>query len=96
VNDLRTIFLVNDKRILGIILQELEALVSKHRIHSQEQDEILRQGIVPTILPGSQELKDLIDKSRKGIVEKDKFIIKPCRGSRGAGHLLGEVLSSEE
>ncbi|KAF7593531.1 hypothetical protein BBP40_011259 [Aspergillus hancockii] len=96
VNDLRTVFLLNDKRILGIIHQELETLVNEHHVLTKDQAEILRRGIVPTILPGSQELKELINQSRKGIVKKDDFIIKPCRGSRGAGHLLGEQLSLEE
>jgi hypothetical protein len=96
VNDLRTIFHVNDKRILGIIHQEIDALVNKHYVLTAPQAELLRNRIVPTILPGSPELKDLLSQCRNGTRRRKDFIIKPCRGGRGVGHILGESLSAEE
>ncbi|KAL4870424.1 hypothetical protein BDV12DRAFT_195368 [Aspergillus spectabilis] len=48
INDMREIFLVADKRILGIVLQELGDLVHKHGILTLEQAKILREHIVPT------------------------------------------------
>jgi len=48
-NDLRTIFLVHDKRMLGIVLQELDSLVYRHNVLTLEEAEMLRNGIVPTI-----------------------------------------------
>lgn len=54
VNDLRVSLLVNDQRFLGIILQELNSLVTKHGILTQDQAEALQQCIVLTLLPGSQ------------------------------------------
>ncbi|KIM94579.1 hypothetical protein OIDMADRAFT_135699 [Oidiodendron maius Zn] len=96
VNDLRTIFHVNDKRILGIIHQEIDALVNKHGVLTAAQGELLQRGVVPTTLPGSPELEDLISQCRNGIVKKEDFIVKPCRGGRGFGHILGESLSTEE
>jgi hypothetical protein len=51
-NDMRTIFLVHDKRMLGIVLQEIQSLVHEHNVLTAEEGEILRHGIVPTFLPG--------------------------------------------
>ena len=53
MSDLRTIFLLNDKRFLGIIHQELETLVSKHNVLIAEQAEVLRQRIVVITLIAS-------------------------------------------
>lgn len=92
VNDLRTILFVNDQRFLGIILQELEDLVDKHKILTSVQARVIQEGIVPTVLPGSPELKSKwVDRCMK-----DGYILKASRQSRGEGHLLGEELSAEE
>ena len=90
VNDIRTTLLVNDERFLGIVLQEVENLVNKQNILTPEAGEILREGIVPTILPGSPELKS------KRLGTKNDYILKASRQSRGRGHVLGEELSEEE
>lgn len=97
VNDFRTALLVNDQRFLGIILQEIANLVDKHKVLTPEQAQILRKGIVPTILPGSQELKALwVDCRNQGEAIKNDFILKASRESRGKGHLLGDELSTVE
>lgn len=97
VNDLRTSLLVNDERFLGIILQEVEDLINKHKILTPEQGRILQEGIVPTFLPGSQELKSKqLSGSNQGESTKNNYILKASRQSRGKGHLLGEELSEEE
>ncbi|RAL03058.1 uncharacterized protein BO80DRAFT_24723 [Aspergillus ibericus CBS 121593] len=93
VNDMRSVLLVHDKRILGVLLEELDSLVDKHRVLTVEQAELLRQGIVPTINPGSTELEQLIDKSTESSMAKDSYIIKPVRSARGDGILLGRDLS---
>lgn len=96
VNDIRTILLVADKRILGIVLQELDALVDDYKVLTAEQARILRDGIVPTILPGSSELKDLMSQGCSNPDLKNEFIIKPCRDAESVGILFGDELLGEE
>lgn len=97
VNDLRTSLFVNDQRFLGIILQELDGLVEKHKVLTPDQARILQEGIVPTILPGSPELKKiLLSNINPGNTLKNAFMLKAARSSRGVGHLIGEELSTEE
>ncbi|PLB46459.1 hypothetical protein P170DRAFT_477341 [Aspergillus steynii IBT 23096] len=95
-NDIRTIFLIHDKRILGILRQELDDLVSKHRVLTQRQADLLRERVVFTILPGSKELQQLIHSHREGKVSKDEFILKPIRSGRGQGIVFGQDLSTSE
>ncbi|KAI9040407.1 uncharacterized protein KD926_008364 [Aspergillus affinis] len=96
VNDLRISLLVNDQRFLGIILQELDALVNKHNILNADQAKTLQEGIVPTLLPGSPELKNWMRTYKQSEVSKDDYILKAARQSRGKGHLLGADLSPQE
>ncbi|OQD67627.1 hypothetical protein PENPOL_c003G03580 [Penicillium polonicum] len=97
VNDLRTSLFVNDQRLLGIILQELNNLVEKHKVLTSDQARILQEGIVPTILPGSPELKKTFLNQRNQVdTLKNDFMLKAARASRGNGHLIGEDLSTEE
>ena len=96
VNDLRTSLFVNDQRFLGIILQELNDLVERHQVLTPDQARILQEGIVPTILPGSAELKRIFSKSKHGEILKNNFMLKAARASRGNGHRIGDELSAEE
>lgn len=97
INDFRTILFVNDQRFLGIILQEVDSLVAKHKILTPEQGQLLRQGIVPTVLPGSRELKEIVASGhdQEGD-QKNLYILKAARESRGKGHVLGVQLSAAE
>lgn len=97
INDFRTILFVNDQRFLGIILQEVDNLVANHKILTPEQGQILRQGIVATVLPGSRELKEIVASghNQEG-VQKNRYILKAARESRGKGHVLGVELSAAE
>ncbi|KAF4971965.1 hypothetical protein FZEAL_9703 [Fusarium zealandicum] len=94
VNDPRIVFIAHDKRILGIILQELDALVHKHGAITCAQAQLLRDGIVPTILPCSPELKALL--ASRDVTNKDNFILKPFRLARGSGIQPGKDLASSE
>lgn len=96
VNDLRSIFFAHDKRLLGIILQELNDLVSKHRVLTSEQVQILQQGIAPTIIPGSPELKHLIIMELKSKNIKDQFILKPARLGDSEGIIFGRDMTTKE
>jgi hypothetical protein len=71
VNDLRISLLVNDERFLGIILQVLDVLVTKHGILTPDQANALQQGIVPTLLPGSPQLKQWMERVNQDEASKD-------------------------
>ncbi|GFF79729.1 LOW QUALITY PROTEIN: hypothetical protein IFM47457_04992 [Aspergillus lentulus] len=73
VNDLRISLLVSDERFLGIILQELDILPTKHGILTPDQANALQQGIVPTLLSGSPELKQWMERNNQDKASKDKW-----------------------
>ncbi|KAI4183018.1 MAG: hypothetical protein L6R41_005649 [Letrouitia leprolyta] len=95
-NDLRSIFLVHDKRMLGIVLQELEDLVSVRRIMTVNEADTLRRGIALTIVPGSRTIHALTKMSGIWPGLKDEFVLKPIRSGKGAGILFGDELSYDE
>ncbi|KAJ3532509.1 hypothetical protein NM208_g8406 [Fusarium decemcellulare] len=78
LNDLRTILLVHDKRLLGILPQELPGMVARGVLTTDEAD-IVAAGIVETLVPGSAELQALLQKSAADSTVKDGFVYKPCR-----------------
>lgn len=94
-NDLRTILLVHDKRMLGIIKQELPSLVGRNVLTSTQAD-TLDAGIVDSVLPGSPELAALLRASRASSTVKDDYILKPIRGGKGAGILFGDEMAQAE
>lgn len=94
-NDMRTILLVHDKRMLGIIKQEIPGLVARG-VLSPSQSSILDKGIVDTVLPGSPELKTILQASKLSPQLKNEYILKPIRGGKGAGIVFGEDLSAKE
>ncbi|KAE8147207.1 hypothetical protein BDV25DRAFT_142964 [Aspergillus avenaceus] len=97
VNDLRSIFLVHDKRLLGIILQELQDLVHKHQVLTLEQVDMLERGIAPTLIPSSPELEQLISHNRDDSIEiKDDFIVKPAGKGDSEGITRGRDMSVDE
>jgi hypothetical protein len=73
VDDPRISLLVNDERFLGIILQELDILVTNHGILTPDQADALQQGIVPTLLPGSPQLKQWMERNNQDEASKDKW-----------------------
>jgi hypothetical protein len=94
-NDMRTVLLVHDKRMLGIVRQELTDLVARG-VLTKMQAEALDSGIVQAILPGSNELNTLI---RASIVTPDLrhgYILKPIRSGKGDGIVFGEDLTAAE
>jgi len=96
-NDLRTILLVHDKRMLGIVTQELPHLVTR-QILTPSQAQLLTRGITETILPGpsSKELSRLLKQCTRSPDLKDQYILKPVRGGKGAGIIFGDELTPEE
>ena len=94
-NDLRTLLLVHDKRMLGIVQQELGRLV-KQQVLTPAQARVLDEGIVDTYLPNSPQLSSLLQKSISSPSLKDDYIIKPVRGGKGEGIIFGDDLTVEE
>ncbi|KAH7136899.1 hypothetical protein B0J13DRAFT_506644 [Dactylonectria estremocensis] len=94
-NDMRTILLVHDKRMLGIVKQELQPLVAR-KVITQMQAKVLERGIVDTILPASDEMDRLLQACKLCPELKDAYILKPIRGGKGAGIVFGDEVGSEE
>jgi hypothetical protein len=95
-NDIRSMLLIHDKRILGILHQELDDLVAKHHVLTKRQADLLRKRVVFTIIPGAKELEQLTDSYYQGNVSKNDFILKPIRSGRGEGIVLGQELNTFE
>ncbi|EEP79913.1 predicted protein [Uncinocarpus reesii 1704] len=95
-NDMRTILLVHDKRMLGIVLQELDDLVARHGVLTEEQALVLRDGIAQTIIPGSPAMEAFIRQCESEPGLKDGYLLKPIRSGKGAGIIFGDEASLEE
>ncbi|KAL0943351.1 uncharacterized protein CTRU02_201237 [Colletotrichum truncatum] len=93
-NDMRTILLVHDKRMLGIIKQEIPDLVAR-RVLTPMQAHVLGNGVVDTILPGSGELQDLIQASITSPQLRYGYILKPIRSGKGDGIVFGEDVGED-
>jgi hypothetical protein len=94
-NDFRSILLTHDKRMLGIVKQELNSLVSRDVI-TRIQAKILDQGIANTILPGSDELHKLLISSQMFPKLRYQYLLKPIRSGKGDGIVFGDELTSDE
>jgi hypothetical protein len=94
-NDLRTILLVHDKRMLGIVREELDSLVGRS-VLSEAQADILRNGIAETLLPGSIEVGELLRRSVESPGLRKDYLLKPIRGGKGAGIIFGDEVSASE
>lgn len=95
VNDMRTAFLTNDKRLLGILWEEVDSLAQKH-VLTTEEAATLRDALIPTYNPGSAPLQEIVRQSRTNPLAKDKYIIKAIRGAGGRDIYYGAALSQEE
>lgn len=93
-NDMRTILLVHDKRMLGIVRQELGPLVAR-KVITKAQAGILDKRIAETILPCSPQLERLFLQSRSCRELRHQYILKPVRGGRGIGIIFGDATTSD-
>ncbi|KAL7956545.1 hypothetical protein V8C34DRAFT_288208 [Trichoderma compactum] len=94
-NDMRTILLVHDKRMLGIIKQEL-AKQAFLGIITERQAVILDRSIADTYLPGSNGLRDLLIHSESHPQVRQDYILKPIRSGKGDGIKFGDSITDEE
>ncbi|RBR05716.1 uncharacterized protein FIESC28_11305 [Fusarium coffeatum] len=93
-NDLRTVFIVHDKRLLGIIPEELPGIVSRG-VLTAEEAEIVAAGITQTINPGSEGVRDLLRDSKENPDLRKGYIYKPCRDGMGHGIELGRNMTQK-
>ncbi len=96
INDLRSIFLVHDKRMLAVILEEIEDLVTQHKILTRQEATILRNGISPTFLPTSPTWHSLLGHCKAMPTAKDHWVLKATRGGFGHDHVFGTSVSNDE
>ncbi|KAJ5771926.1 Zn-dependent exopeptidase [Penicillium odoratum] len=94
-NDMRTILFAHDKRMLGIVREELGSLLSR-KVITLQQAKYLKRGITPTILPGSKDMEKFIASCEVFENSKDGFILKPIRGGKGKGILFGDELDNAD
>jgi hypothetical protein len=94
-NDMRTVFLVHDKRMLGIVKQELDHLVARH-VLTLSQAETLDKSIADTFLPGSLRLAKLLKISKSSPEIRGEFLLKPVRGGKGEGIKFGDEYEPSE
>ncbi|KAM0480058.1 hypothetical protein ACHAP7_005266 [Fusarium lateritium] len=94
LNDPRTVFIVHDKRLLGIIPEELPVMVSRGILTPEEAD-LVASGIIQTINPGSEGMRNLLRASVADENVRKDYIYKPCRDGMGHGILLGRNLTQE-
>ncbi|KAF5662851.1 hypothetical protein FHETE_7745 [Fusarium heterosporum] len=94
LNDPRTVFIVHDKRLLGIVPEELPGMISRGVLTPEEAD-LVASGIIQTINPGSEGIRDLLRESIKDDNVRKDYIYKPCRDGMGHGIELGRNLTQE-
>lgn len=95
-NDFRTVYLVHDKRMLGIIPQELDSLVRDHRVITSQEAQLLKSSIVPTFIPGSEQLRNLLRDIQLVKETKDDFILKPVGSGKGKAIVFGTDVTTED
>lgn len=81
--------------MLGLVLEELDALVNIQQVLTSSQAEILRRGITPTIIPGSHGMRALIQTAYENHGVKDDLLLKPIRGGKGAGIVFGSDMTPQ-
>ncbi|KAJ5503924.1 hypothetical protein N7463_006798 [Penicillium fimorum] len=94
-NDMRTILLGHDKRMLGLVLEELNSLTTRNII-TPKQAEWLERGLAHTVLPGSTGLNQFIENCKSSDAFQNEYLLKPIRGGKGAGILFGDEVGHSD
>lgn len=89
-NDMRTVLLTHDKRMLGVVKQDLQALVAR-KVLTLQQAQVLDLGIADTFLPGSPSLRSLHVACKIAPNLRTGYLLKPIRGGKGVGMLSWRV-----
>jgi len=91
-NDLRTVYLAHDKRMLGLVRKELHWLIQWGKI-TPAQAVILENGLAETYTPSDKMWGWLAGRTVPG--EKDNWVLKKCLSGKGDGMLFGRDLDEE-
>jgi hypothetical protein len=94
-NDMRTILLVHDKRMLGIVRHEAPRLVTR-KVITSAQAKSLQRGIVDTILPGSPQMRNILQNCESSSNLRNGYILKPIRSGKGDGIVFGDDVTQKE
>ncbi|KAL9655804.1 hypothetical protein ABK040_005031 [Willaertia magna] len=100
VNDFRTIFIVHDKRFLGILFDK--ELMKEELLFEDEIVDLLQKIIVPTFhlkflnKLENYSLPNTLQQNYLQKLEKDDWILKPYLFGKGEGIIFGEVLKTQE
>ena len=89
INDLRTVFLLNDQRLLGVLWDEIDNLVNVQRALTEEEADLIRNGVVPSYLPSSPTWKSVMEECARDAHFKDRYVLKATRSGSGNGHIFG-------
>lgn len=95
INDLRSVFFVNDQRFLGVVYEELYELVSRGTLAQHEADTV-SQGLTPSFLPTSSTWSKVIEESKVDPTTKDQWVLKYARSGLSKGHIFGRVTDGTE
>ncbi|KAK6348732.1 hypothetical protein TWF718_006519 [Orbilia javanica] len=90
INDLRTIMLVHDKRMLGLVRHQLVGLVTRN-ILSIQAAALLENSIAETCLPGTLEYQAAVGSDRT-----QQWLFKPAGSGKGAGIIFRHDVPEEE
>ncbi|KAL7919893.1 hypothetical protein ACQKWADRAFT_299944 [Trichoderma austrokoningii] len=91
INDLRSVFLLHDKRLLAIVLEELDSLLEQGVVDTMEA-QLLKESIAPSYVPGSAGWHKAISSPNA----KEGLMLKDARGGIGRGHVFGHNVTQEE
>lgn len=94
-NDLRTIFLVHDKRMLGIIRQELPGL-EERKILTNSQATLLSENIAETLIPSCSEYTTLYNVFERFPETRHDWLFKPAGRGKGEGIVFGANVDEKE
>lgn len=95
INDMRSIPLVHHKRMLGILLEELPSLQEAGHITAEEAL-ALHNGIVPTIIPGSSSMQQVLTDYERDPTLKHRYFPKAARLGWEQNQIRGLDLSQAE
>ncbi|KAF3935430.1 hypothetical protein ABW20_dc0105679 [Dactylellina cionopaga] len=90
INDMRTIMLVHDKRMLGLVRQQLVSLISRS-VLSIQAAALLENSIAETYLPGTPGYLEALSSPRE-----QQWLFKPAGSGKGAGIVFRQDLLENE
>ncbi|KAK6519214.1 hypothetical protein TWF281_003050 [Arthrobotrys megalospora] len=90
INDMRTIMLVHDKRMLGVVRHQLVNLVTRN-VLSIQAAALLENSIAETCLPGTLEYQTAVGSDRA-----QQWLFKPAGSGKGAGIIFRHDVSEED